>query len=43
MIGGKYQISKYHAIIKKTYEDGNVAYETSFTDQHDFAESVVAL
>lgn len=40
---GKYQIGRYHAIIKKTYEDGSIAYETSFTDQRDLAESVMAL
>lgn len=40
---GKYQIGRYHAIIKKTYEDGSIAYETSFTDQRDLAESVAAL
>ena len=36
---GKYQIGRYHAIIKKTYEDGSWDYETSFTDKADIDES----
>lgn len=32
---GNYQIGRYHAIIKKTYEDGTFDYETSFTDKED--------
>jgi antitoxin component YwqK of YwqJK toxin-antitoxin module len=40
---GKYQIGRYHAIIKKTYENGSVDYETSFTDQADLMESVSAI
>jgi hypothetical protein len=36
---GKYQIGRYHAIIKTTYEDGSWDYETSFTDEADIAES----
>lgn len=40
---GNYQIGRYHAIIKKTYEDGSIDYETSFTDQADLMESVSAI
>lgn len=40
---GKYQIGRYHAIIKKVYEDGSVDYETSFTDRADLMESVYAI
>ena len=40
---GNYQIGRYHAIIKKTYEDGSIDYETSFTDQSDLMESVYAI
>lgn len=36
---GKYQIGRYHGIIKKTYEDGSVDYETSFSSRADLAES----
>lgn len=27
---GEFQIGRYHAIIRKSYEDGSVDYETSF-------------
>ncbi len=40
---GKYQIGKYHAIIKKIYDDGSFDYETSFTSQADLFESVHAV
>lgn len=40
---GKYQIGRYHAIIKKEYGDGSVEYETSFSDRKDLVESVHAL
>lgn len=40
---GGYQIGRYHAIIKKIYEDGSVDYETSFSDRNDFYESMSAL
>lgn len=40
---GKYQIGKYHAIIKKIYEDGSVDYETSFSSESDLVESVYAI
>lgn len=40
---GEYQIGRYHAIIKKTYEDGSVDYETRFSDEADLTESVVAI
>ena len=33
---GKYQIGRFHAIIRKEYADGSVDYETSFTDIEDF-------
>ena len=36
---GKYQIGRFHAIIRKEYADGSVDYETSFTDIEDFNES----
>ena len=36
---GNYQIGRYHGIIKKTYEDGSVDYETSFSDSSDLADS----
>lgn len=36
---GKYQIGRFHAIIRKEYADGSVDYETSFTDIDDFNES----
>lgn len=36
---GNYQIGRYHGIIKKTYEDGSVDYETSFLDSSDISES----
>jgi hypothetical protein len=36
---GKYQIGRYHAIIKKNYEDGSWDYETSFSDKADISES----
>lgn len=40
---GKFQIGRYHAIIKKEYEDGSVDYETSFSDIDDLMESVYAI
>ena len=40
---GKYQIGRYHAIIKKFYEDGAFDYETSFSDQHDIEKSLYAI
>ena len=40
---GKYQIGRYHAIIKKTYENGSIDYETSFSDDEDLAESAMAI
>lgn len=40
---GTYQIGRYHAIIKKFYEDGTHDYETSFSDQADLMESVYAI
>ena len=40
---GKYQIGRYHAIIKKFYEDGSVEYETSFSSENDLMESVYAI
>ncbi len=40
---GNYQIGRYHAIIKKRYEDGSVDYETSFSDREDLVESVCCL
>lgn len=40
---GKYQIGRYHAIIKKIYEDGSVSYETSFKDEADITESYYCL
>lgn len=39
---GKYTIGKYHAIIKKVYDDGSVDYETNFTSLYDLAESLGA-
>ena len=40
---GKYQIGRYHGIIKKTYEDSSVEYETSFSDSSDLADSYYCL
>ena len=40
---GKYKIGRYHAIIKKIYEDGTVHYETSFSDEMDLFQSVYAI
>lgn len=40
---GKYQIGRYHAIIKKIYEDGSVDYETSFSSESDLLQSVYAI
>lgn len=40
---GKYKIGRYHAIIKKIYEDGSIDYETSFSDQRDLMASVFAI
>ena len=40
---GKFQIGRYHAIIRKSYADGSVDYETSFSDHADLMESVYYL
>lgn len=40
---GKYEIGAYPAIIKKTYADGSVGYETSFEDHRDLYESMRAI
>lgn len=40
---GKYKIGRYSAIIKKTYADGSIGYETSFTDQSDLYQSMKAI
>lgn len=40
---GKYQIGRFHGIIKKVYEDGSFDYETSFTDARDLYLSVDGL
>lgn len=40
---GKYKIGRFHAIIKKIYEDGSVSYETNFISRADLTESIVAL
>jgi len=40
---GNYQIGRYHAIIKKMYEDGSVDYETRFSDNADLMESACAI
>ena len=40
---GKFQIGRYHAIIRKSYADGSVDYETSFSDHADLMESVCCL
>ena len=40
---GSYKIGRYHSIIKKTYTDGSIDYETSFSCRSDLAESVTAL
>lgn len=40
---GSYQIGRYYAIIKKTYEDDSIDYETSFTDYNDLMQSVFAI
>ena len=40
---GKFQIGRYHAIIRKSYADGSVDYETSFSDHADLMESVYCL
>lgn len=37
---GKYQIGRYHGIVKKIYEDGTYDYETRFSDKNDFMQSV---
>ena len=39
---GQYQIGRFHAIIRKEYEDGSVQYETSFSDMDDYMCSVNA-
>ena len=40
---GEFQIGRYHAIIRKSYADGSVDYETSFSDHADLMESVYCL
>lgn len=40
---GKYKIGRFHAIIKKIYEDGSIGYETQFSDNADLMESVYAI
>lgn len=40
---GSYQIGRYHAIIKKYYEDGSVEYETQFSDEEDLNKSLIAI
>ena len=40
---GKFQIGRYHAISRKSYADGSVDYETSFSDHADLMESVYCL
>lgn len=40
---GAYQIGRYHAIIKKFYEDGSILYETSFSSESDLMKSVYAI
>lgn len=40
---GKYKIGRYHAIIKKEYEDGSFDYETNFISHDDLMESVIAM
>lgn len=40
---GQYQIGRYHAIIKKEYEDGSSDYETSFLNEADLMDSVRSL
>lgn len=36
---GEFQIGRYHAIIRKSYADGSVDYETSFSDHADLMET----
>ncbi len=40
---GNYKIGRYHAIIKKFYEDGSIDYETRFNDEADLQESLFAI
>lgn len=40
---GKYQIGRYHGIIKAFYEDGSYDYETSFSDEEDIRKSIYAV
>ena len=40
---GAFQIGRYHAIIKKSYADGSVDYEMSFSDHADLMESVYCI
>ena len=37
---GKFQIGRYHAIIRKSYADGSVDYETSFSDHADLSSQI---
>ena len=43
MIIGHYKIGRYHAIIKKIYEDGMISYETQFSDENDLQLSIDAM
>lgn len=40
---GKYQIGRFHAIIKKIYKDGTIDYETQFSSNADLMGSVCAV
>lgn len=40
---GNYEIGSYPAIIRKAYADGSFGYETNFSDQADFYESMKAI
>ena len=40
---GKYQIGRYHSIIKKIYVDNSIDYETNFSSSADFYESFRAI
>lgn len=40
---GKYRIGRYHAIIKKFYEDGSTDYEVYFASQEDLQYSISAI
>lgn len=38
-----YQIGRYHAIIKKIYEDDSIDYETSFSSEVDLMKSAIGI